>query len=247
MNVEATIELAESMERPFAPVIGSGAGRKLLDLFCCAGGAGDGYRRAGFDVTGVDIRKQPHNPHRFIQADALEYLREHGKEYDVIHASPPCQAHSDLKHMWNAKKHADLIGPTRELLKELGKPYIIENVEGAPLMCPIILCGTMFGLGSGDAELRRHRLFEINWGWLMPPVCCHGRKPRVIGVYGGHGRDRRRKTNGQDFPTTARREAMGIDWMTGTELSQAIPPAYTEYLGRELMLRVKHQNEKLTQ
>jgi DNA (cytosine-5)-methyltransferase 1 len=215
---------------------------KLLDLFCGAGGAGEGYRRAGFDVTGVDIKPQKNNPHTFIRSDALEYCAAHGGEYDAIHASPPCQGHSDLKHMWNAKKHDDLIGPTRELLKELGKPYIIENVEGAPLVCPIILCGTMFGLGSGDAELRRHRLFEINWGWLMPPSCCHGRKPRVIGVYGGHGRDRRRKTNGQDFPTTARREAMGIDWMTGSELSQAIPPAYTEYLGRQLLTELNHNN-----
>ena len=239
----------ETVERPAIPpsarLIGSAAGPTLLDLFCCAGGAGEGYRRAGFDVTGVDIRKQPHNPHRFIRADALEYLREHGAEYDAIHASPPCQAHSDLKHMWNAKPHSDLIGPTRDMLLKLGKPYIIENVEGAPLVNPIILCGTMFGLGSGEAELRRHRLFEINWGWLMPLACSH-RKPRVIGVYGGHGRDLRRKTNGQDFPTCARREAMGIDWMTGSELSQAIPPAYTEYLGREMLLRMKRQNAKVS-
>lgn len=227
------------------PAPGSGALR-LLDLFCCAGGAGEGYRRAGFDVTGVDIRPQPRNPHRFIQGDALEYLAAHGEEYDAIHASPPCQAHSDLKHMWNAKKHVDLIAPTRELLEKLGKPFVIENVEGAPMLCPIILCGTMFRLGTADAELRRHRLFDVNWGWLMPPPCSHGIKPRVIGVYGGHGRDRRRRAEvaSQDFPTTARREAMGIDWMTGAELSQAIPPAYTEYLGREMMLRMKHQNDQ---
>lgn len=211
---------------------------KLLDLFCCAGGAGEGYRRAGFDVTGVDIRKQPNNPHRFIQADALEYLAKHGADYDVIHASPPCQAHSDLKHMWNAKDHADLIAPTRDLLIRTGRPFIIENVEGAPLITPVILCGTMFALGCGDAELRRHRLFELSWGWVMPPTCNHSRT-RVIGVYGGHGRDRRRKTNTQDFPTNARREAMGINWMTGSELSQAIPPAYTEFLGKELLKRLR--------
>lgn len=210
---------------------------KLLDLFCCAGGAGEGYRRAGFDVTGVDIHKQPNNPHRFIQADALEFLAKHGADYDVIHASPPCQAHSDLKHMWNSKEHVDLIAPTRALLIRAGRPFIIENVEGAPLITPVILCGTMFGLGSGNAELRRHRLFELSWGWVMPPTCNHNR-PRVIGVYGGHGRDRRRKQNTQDFSTDARREAMGIDWMTGTELSQAIPPAYTEFLGRELLKRL---------
>lgn len=208
---------------------------RLLDLFCGAGGAGEGYRRAGFAVTGVDIRPMPRNPHRFIQADALEYLRDHGGEYDAIHASPPCQAHCDLKHMWNAKQHKDLIGPTRELLKATGKPYIIENVEGAPLFSPVILCGTMFSLGSGDAELWRHRLFELSWGHVPAPPCQHRRKPRVIGVYGGHGRDRRRTVNAQDYSTDQRREAMGIDWMTGTELSQAIPPAYTEYLGEKLM------------
>lgn len=118
---------------------------RLLDLFCGAGGAGEGYRRAGFEVVGVDIKPQPKNPHRFIQGDALEYLAEHGGEYDAIHASPPCQAHCDLKHMWNAKDNPDLIGPTRELLQKIGRPYIIENVEGAPLISPIILCGTMFG------------------------------------------------------------------------------------------------------
>lgn len=212
---------------------------KLLDLFCCAGGAGEGYRRAGFDVTGVDLRPQPHNPHRFIRGDALEYLEAHGHEYDAIHASPPCQAHCDLKHMWNAKKHTDLIAPTRELLKRTGKPYVIENVEGAPLTNPVILCGTMFGLGTDDAELRRHRLFEVNWPLFLRPQCEHGRKPRVIGVYGGHGRDRRRIANTQDFPTTARREAMGIDWMTGAELSQAIPPAYTEWIGRQLIAEIR--------
>ena len=209
---------------------------RCLDLFCCAGGAGEGYRRAGFDVVGVDIRPQPHNPHCFVQADALEFLREFGHEFDFIHASPPCQAHCDLKHMWNAKKHTDLIGPTRDLLRQTGKPWIIENVEGAPLETPVILCGTMFNLGTDDAELRRHRLFELGGGLppLFAPPCQHRGKPRVIGVYGGHGRDRRRKVNTQDFSTDARREAMGIDWMTGAELSQAIPPAYTEWLGRHV-------------
>ncbi len=216
--------------------------QRLLDLFCCAGGAGEGYRRAGFDVTGVDIRPQPKNPHRFIQADALEYLAAHGHEYDAIHASPPCQAHCDLKHMWNAKEHVDLIGPTRELLKKIGRPYVIENVEGAPLVSPIILCGTMFGLGTSDAELWRHRLFEISWGYLLVPPCLHRQKPRVIGVYGGHGRDRRRKVNTQDFSTAERRTAMGIDWMDGAALSQAIPPAYTEFLGAALMAQMNHRN-----
>lgn len=210
----------------------------LLDLFCGAGGCARGYQYAGFCVLGIDLVAQRHYAGcRFIQGDALAFLREHGHEFDFIHASPPCQAHCDLKHMWNAKKHADLIGPTRVLLRQTGKPWIIENVEGAPLETPVILCGTMFGLGTGDAELRRHRLFELGGGLppLLVPPCQHKRKPRVIGVYGGHGRDRQRKVNTQDFSTDARREAMGIDWMTGAELSQAIPPAYTEFLGRHAL------------
>lgn len=210
---------------------------KLLDLYCGAGGAALGYDRAGFGVIGVDIKPQPNYPFTFIQNDALEYLEAHGHEYDAIHASPPCQAHSDLKHMWNAKEHADMIEPTRRLLLKLGKPYVIENVEGAPLVNPIRLCGTMFWLRTNGAELRRHRLFEINWPPFLVPQCRHGIEPRVIGVYGGHGRDRRRTVNTQDFSVAARREAMGIDWMTGAELSQAIPPAYTEFIGKEL---VKH-------
>lgn len=225
---------------------------RLLDLFCGAGGAGEGYRRAGFDVTGVDNRPMPRNPHRFIQADALEYLAEHGHEYDVIHASPPCQAFTSLKSMWNSREHPDLLTPVRRMLVGLGLPYVIENVPGAPMQDYITLCGSMFGLHTGDAELRRHRLFEIKPSPLFVPSCNHGWRQRVIGVYGGHGRDRRRirpatgaaiDTHGgrsnrdgtQQFSTAERREAMGIDWMTGNELSQAIPPAYTEWIGRQLL------------
>ena len=208
---------------------------RLLDLFCCAGGAGMGYHRAGFDVVGVDIKPQPRYPFEFHQADALEYMAAHGHEFDAIHASPPCQAFTDLNQMWNAKEHADLLTPTREALQALGKPYVIENVEGAPMVNYITLCGTAMGLGTDAAELRRHRRFEIVPHLLMVPPCAHGLKDRVIGVYGGHGRDRRRTVNTQDFSTADRRIAMGIDWMTGAELSQAIPPAYTEYIGRHLL------------
>lgn len=211
---------------------------KLLDLFCCAGGAGMGYHRAGFEVTGIDIKPQPRYPFTFIQADALEYVAAHGHEYDAIHASPPCQAFTDLQYMYNAKEHPDLLMPTRKLLQATGKPYVIENVEGAPMVDYITLCGGAFGLGTDDAELRRHRRFEIFPHMLLVPPCAHGVKPRVIGVYGGHGRDRRRKTNTQDFSTEARRLAMGIDWMTGEELSQAIPPAYTKFIGEFLMAHI---------
>ena len=208
---------------------------RLLDAFCGAGGAGMGYHRAGFEVVGVDIKPQPRYPFTFIQGDALAYIREHGHEFDVIHASPPCQAFTALRTMPNAKPHDDLLTPCRELLKALGKPYVIENVPGSPMTDYLMLCGTMFGLGTGDAELRRHRHFESDPPiYFAPSPCSHG--GRVIGVYGGHGRDRRRVRPGpQQFSTAERREAMGIDWMTGNELSQAIPPAYTEYIGRLMM------------
>jgi DNA (cytosine-5)-methyltransferase 1 len=209
---------------------------RLLDLFCGAGGAAMGYHRAGFDeIVGVDNRPQPHYPFEFVQADALEYLAAHGQEFEAIHASPPCQAFTDLKHMYNAKEHADLLTPTRAALIVLGKPYVIENVEGAPMQNYITLCGTAMGLGTDTAELRRHRRFEIVPHLLMLPPCAHGTKAAVIGVYGGHARDRRRTTNTQHFSTAERAVAMGIDWMNGNELSQAIPPAYTEYIGRHLL------------
>jgi DNA (cytosine-5)-methyltransferase 1 len=222
---------------------------RLLDLFCCAGGAAMGYYRAGFDVVGVDIRPQPRYPFAFHQGDALEFLRKHGHEFDAIHASPPCQAHTALKTMPNAKHHEDLIPETRELLLAAGKPFVIENVPGAPLRAAFLLCGTMFGLRTScGAELWRHRYFEINWniGLVMP--CQHREAGKVIGVYGGHGRDRRRvctvtgnagggsnRDGTQQFSTAERRLAMGIDWMTNAELSQAIPPAYTEFIGRQLL------------
>lgn len=135
---------------------------------------------------------------------------------------------------------------------ESGKPYVIENVPGAPLKFPILLCGSMFNLGTNEAELRRHRLFEMPWFRELIPLCQHYDRQKVIGVYGGHGRDRRRikpatvgvwgKAGGsstrdgcQQFSTSERAEAMGIDWMTGAELSQAIPPAYTEFIGKQLI------------
>lgn len=206
-----------------------------------------GYHRAGFDIVGVDIVPQPRYPFPFIQADALEVLRgghywkanddnRYGlNDFDAIHGSPPCQAFTDLQHMYNAKSHADLLTPTRAALIALGRPYVIENVEGAPMQNYITLCGTALGLGTDTAELRRHRRFEVVPHLLMVPPCGHGGKPAVIGVYGGHGRDRRRTTNTQHFSTAERAQAMGIDWMTGNELSQAIPPAYTEYIGRHLI------------
>lgn len=224
---------------------------RCLDLYCGAGGSAKGLQMAGFHVTGVDIKPQPHYcGDDFYQADALTFPLE---GYDCYWASPPCQGFTDLRHMPNSKHHENLIGATRERLVATGLPYIMENVEGAPLIFPIVLCGTMFGLGvlASNAELWRHRLFEMNWTQPLTPKCNHRFRPRVIGVYGGHGRDRRRvitvvghsggriiRDGCQQFSVADRREAMGIDWMTGAELSQAIPPAYSEYLGKQMMQAV---------
>lgn len=204
-----------------------------LDLFCCAGGASRGLADAGFEVVGVDRQRQPRYPFAFVQADALRPPFDL-TSFDFIWASPPCQAHVSLRWMHNAKEHADSIPATREMLKKSGVPWVIENVSQAPIRADLILCGSQFGLGAGDAELRRHRHFELSHHFplMLAPACAHGRRPRVIGVYGGHGRDRRRNVNTQDFDTAARRQAMGIDWMTTAELSQAIPPAYAEFIGR---------------
>lgn len=226
---------------------------RLLDLFCCAGGAAMGYQHTGFDVTGVDIRPQPHYPFEFVQADALEYLAAHGHEYDAIHASPPCQKYSTMtKGRWQDRKHPDLIAPTRALLVQSGVPYVIENVGGAPLINPVMLCGTMFGLQTSEgSQLRRHRLFECSWASLiLTPPCNHNdgspigvygggqnparRRPATIGVWGNAGGHSERD-NLDHYGIDARREAMGIDWTSGPELSEAIPPAYTEFVGHHLI------------
>lgn len=212
---------------------------RMLDLFCGAGGASMGYFRAGWDVIGVDIATQPHYPFPFIRADAL---RVPLRGYDAIHASPPCQAHSPLRALPNVRPHLDLVGATRARLVRSGIPYVIENVPGAPLRQPIILCGSMFNLW-----VRRHRLFETSF-----PVrrlrCDHpGQDMRspgftvyryhsgravpqtstVVGVYGrGQGRG---IGEVEDW-----KRAMDIDWMVRDELAQAIPPAYTQYIGHEL-------------
>src|SRR5690554_2039294 len=120
---------------------------RLLDLFSCAGGAGVGYARSGFDVVGVDNKPQKHYPFEFHQDDALRYLAEHWEEFDAIHASPPCQVYSATKHAHaGAGNHPDLLEPTREAVRATGLPYVIENVEGAPLLDPLTLCGSEFGL-----------------------------------------------------------------------------------------------------
>lgn len=218
---------------------------RLLDLFCGAGGAAMGYHQAGFDeIVGIDIVPQPNYPFTFIQGDAL-WLEWAGiGDFDLIHASPPCQAHTAMQTMWNAKDHVDLIPATRELLRNSGRAYVIENVEGAPLENPIRLCGSSFGLGVEAGEwrqLRRHRLFETSFSAFSLP--CQHSGP-TIGLYGDHARDRRRNdrkgSRGVDFPDRDKlrlgREAMGMPWAgKWRELSEAIPPAYTKFLGEQFL------------
>jgi len=218
---------------------------KALDLCCGAGGVSMGLYRAGYDVVGVDIRPQPHYPFEFHQADALTYPL-YG--FDFIWASPPCQKHSDLaKRNKNADDWPCHIEALRGRLRYnitygrgtmyncegAGTPYVIENVEGAPLLHPVMLCGTMFpGL-----RVLRHRLFEASFPILTP---AHGKHPKV------HTRDKRKAhygktddmrdfvqvTGGGNSSVAAARDAMGIDWMTKDEINEAIPPAYAEHIGR---------------
>lgn len=203
---------------------------KLLDLFCGAGGASVGYHRAGFEVVGVDNRPMPRYPFEFHQADALEFVQAHGKEFDAIHASPPCQAYTRAQNAaGRAHLHPDLVSPTRTALLGTGKPYIIENVVGAPLQNAIVLCGLAFGL-----KVKRHRLFESNMLLLAPPCPNHAVDYYVI--FGHEVRNRRHgAADGRKNSIAGGREAMGIPWMTQAELSEAIPPAYTEHIGGQLM------------
>lgn len=229
---------------------------KLLDLFCCEGGASTGYARAGFDVYGVDISPQEHYPFPLYVGDALALLDTyltypesfvlfHGPsgvermrlaDFDAIAASPPCQAHSTITP--DKSKHIDLIPPTRERLHSIGKPFIMENVEGASraMENPVKICGSSFGL-----RVRRHRYFETNLEhvWSMP--CRHAEQGRPIGVYGDHPQDdtEYRRPDGTRRGDKAKtvdeaREVMGMPWATWHGTTQAVPPAYTEFLGHQL-------------
>jgi DNA (cytosine-5)-methyltransferase 1 len=208
---------------------------RLLDLFCGGGGASMGYVRAGFEVVGVDVVPQPRYPFEFFCADALEVPLE---GFDAVHASPPCQAFT-LAQRIQDNEHPNLIAPIRKRLLGAGVPYVIENVPGAPLIDPVLLEGQMF-LGL---RTRRPRLFEANWPLsvplLRPPVPAPhakmGRPPKphewmyVVGCFSD---------------VNAGRLAMGIDWMTRDELKEAIPPAYTEFIGKQLMAHLQDLRKK---
>jgi len=198
-----------------------------------------GYSRAGFDVVGVDIEPQPRFPFQFAQGDALGWLRQivmDGEcEVDVIHASPPCQAYSVAAQSQRnrGKEYPDLLGPTRDLLEQTGLPWVIENVPGAPMRKDFVLCGCQFGL-----DLRRERWFETSWqGFSMVSPCAHyGPVPSVT----GHGTPSWVREQLGYTPTIADyRACMGINWMNRDELSQAIPPAYTTFIGAQLLQHLK--------
>lgn len=215
---------------------------RLLDLFCGQGGAAMGYHRAGFEVVGVDIRPQPRYPFEFHQSDALDFPLD---GFNVIHASPPCQGYSITRHA-TKREYPMLIEPVRAALVASGRPYVIENVVGAPLLDPITLCGTMFAAQARDTDgtllyLKRHRLFESNVPLTTPGpcMCRENDKSGIVcaGVYGG-GSSRRstmERRGGYTPSVTVRRHLIGASWMCIKGLSQSIPPSYTEWIGTQLL------------
>lgn len=234
----------------------------MLDLFCGEGGATVGYQRAGFTVTGVDLKDVgARYPGSFVLGDALAYLAEHGHEYDAIHASPPCQAYSIATAGNQAArgKHRRLIAATRELLALTGRPWVIENVQQArsELRDPIMLCGRMFDLATQDEDgeplvLDRHRLFESSVPLVAPAHPRHDRQ-QVAGVYTGgrarkpgataaeHRHDCRVNRRGGYVPASreVRQRLLGIDWMTDKGMAESIPPAYAEHVGHQLAAHVR--------
>lgn len=218
---------------------------RLLDLFCCEGGAGMGYRQAGYEVVGVDIEPRPNYPFEFIQADALEVLKD-GRfilEFDAIHASPPCQfASMSTIGLRNAGKvYPDLLAPTRKALLEVnsacGIPWVIENVPGAPMRADYVLCGSQFGL-----MLVRHRWFEVSWGPLpileLHQPCTHDRRAVTITGTGtpSYTRASREKRGiAKNVGLAEKREIMEMPWASIYGVSQAIPPAYTRFIGEQML------------
>ena len=213
---------------------------RLLDLYCGAGGAGMGYHRAGFDVVGMDINRQPHYPFQFVEADCLTIECFAG--IDAIHASPPCQAYTRKSATWgrerkNVIEHPDLLGPTRDMLEATGLPYVIENVMGAPMRCDVMLCGTMFGL-----RIIKHRQFEANFPIAaLLPSCDHS---DVYNPWSGKGRSAEEHRAAQGTPWIP--QCGGASRKAGVtgDLNNAIPPAYTEWLGAHLMHEVELRKQR---
>lgn len=217
---------------------------KLLDLFSKQGGCSVGYHRAGFTVTGVDKDPQPRYPYEFHQADALEFLLDHGHEYDVIHASPPCQGYSrsTAPHRGN-NEYADLLPITREYLERSGKPYIIENVPGSPMRADVKLCGRMF-----DLKVVRWRWFELGGLFILnpgKPNISRGivKRGEAVSIF---GKGAYRKSSTDAYPIFQKESveatwqyAMDIDWMDCEGLREAIPPAYTQWIGEAIFEQVK--------
>lgn len=212
---------------------------RLLDLFCGAGGCARGYQRAGFHVVGVDLHPQPrYAGDEFHQADALTFPFD---GFDAIHASPLCQSFTAYKRTGRVGAYPDLIACVRDRLVASSLPYVIENVVGAPLISPTMLCGSAFGL-----DIRRHRLFETSFA-MMSPGCAHGTQGRDR-FPGGRSVARTGSSRGLvratieigtwDIPLDVQQRAMGIDWMRLRELSEAIPPVYTQHVGEYLMLEI---------
>ncbi|MCZ4122497.1 SAM-dependent methyltransferase [Streptomyces sp. H39-S7] len=207
---------------------------RLLDAYCCQGGAGKGYNDAGFDITGIDLNPQPSYPFTFIQGGAVAFIREHGAKFDAIHASPPCQHDSDCQRLQN-RDHPDLIAPTRAALESTGRPWVMENVKGAlpKLHQPVMLCGAMFGL-----ETYRHRYFETGGGFTFTapahpvhtaPQAKMGRPvpPGWYGQYVGN-------FSGVDLA----RRVMGVPWMNRDGIRECIPPAYSAWIGTQLLTSI---------
>jgi DNA (cytosine-5)-methyltransferase 1 len=217
----------------------------ILDLFCGAGGAGEGYYRAGFTVIGVDIDPHEYPPGRFYCDDALKVLEEvaisgtvDGILIDAVHLSPPCQRWATGTA--DPEAHPDFITPARPLLERWGGPYVIENVPGAPLVDPVMLCGSSFHWDGQSLGVRRHRHFETNFPLERRPNCQHAAQGTPVGVYGDHPDTREyfrpdgSRRGAKATSLEAGQRAMGIDWMVWEDLKEAIPPAYTKWIGWQL-------------
>jgi len=226
----------------------------VLDLFCGAGGASMGYHRAGFDVVGVDIKPQPQYPFPFIQDDAMKVLKDlskaaitmfMGRPVSMLHLSPPCKAHTRAKHLRDAQRHVqsepNLLTPSLRLLEDVNIPWVVENVPGAPMPKELVLCGSMFGL-----KVRRHRWFCTHRDYVLqaPSRCDHENQGKPIGVYhsmndtpqGLNTKTGKWVVGGSTAKTLLEGQvAMDISWMTWGPLTQAVPPAYTEYIGGSML------------